>query len=320
MDTEKIMIVAPLIIILGVLWFATDQITSLSAMGSLPLNIASAPPVVLDNTEYMGAIGSAVKCSLKAGMKYGTSGTPVKNLQAVLIQEGLLTSAVLNPAPGMGVSTGEAGKFLDNTASAVVAFQEKYKADILAVHTPIALEHGTGYVDDLTAKKLNDVCMSAPAGEKKCYASGDINGDGKTDSQDKSLVTQYINGTKKLADFQIARGDMDADGKLTNSDIAIMNKVIAGKSADESGIAAIPCIAKPQCFPAGDVNYSGVFDKEDFTLIQKKFLLGTKLDADQQKLLDFDANGTIDMKDYTLIQQANNGNTSGIKLSPVCYY
>jgi len=73
-------------------------------------------------------------------LSVGSTGDAVKQLQAVLIYEGLLKIK----AP--------TGYFGGLTRSAVKAFQEKYKADIL---TPAGLKSGTGYVGNLTNKFLN---------------------------------------------------------------------------------------------------------------------------------------------------------------------
>jgi|GEM_PF-4613779 len=57
------------------------------------------------------------------------------------------------------------GDFGESTASAVTAFQEKYRSEIL---TPSGLSHGTGYVGKSTRAKLNMLygCTRPPVGSK----------------------------------------------------------------------------------------------------------------------------------------------------------
>jgi peptidoglycan hydrolase-like protein with peptidoglycan-binding domain len=81
----------------------------------------------------------AVWChDFNTNLRIGDSGPEVTALQNALQKEGFLTEI--------------SGEFDEKTASAVVAFQEKYKGDILS---PWGLEHGTGYVGKTTRVKLN---------------------------------------------------------------------------------------------------------------------------------------------------------------------
>jgi len=74
-------------------------------------------------------------------LRIGDSGAEVTALQTALSKEGLYTTEVT-------------GTFDEYTASAVVAFQEKYASGIL---TPWRLAHGTGYVGSTTRTKLNQI-------------------------------------------------------------------------------------------------------------------------------------------------------------------
>lgn len=74
-------------------------------------------------------------------LKYGSSGYAVGALQAALQKEGFLQGNL-------------DAYFGGRTFSAVVAFQEKYKSEIL---TPFSLSEGTGYVGNSTINKLNQL-------------------------------------------------------------------------------------------------------------------------------------------------------------------
>lgn len=75
-------------------------------------------------------------------LQYGMVGDDVRELQKVLIYEGLL------------VLKSPTRNFLGATLGAVKKFQEKYAKDIL---TPIGLKIGTGKVASMTLKKLNEL-------------------------------------------------------------------------------------------------------------------------------------------------------------------
>jgi peptide/nickel transport system substrate-binding protein len=81
-------------------------------------------------------------------MQSGSSGSEVKKLQECLAQD-----------PAIYPSQNISGNFGDETKKAVIAFQEKYKDEIL---TPNGLTAGTGKVSAATIKKLNEVCFVTP--------------------------------------------------------------------------------------------------------------------------------------------------------------
>jgi len=78
--------------------------------------------------------------NFNTNLRFGDSGLEVEALQTALEKE------------GFNVSGDTKGNFGENTASAVVSFQEKYKSEILG---PWRLEHGTGCVGQTTRAKLN---------------------------------------------------------------------------------------------------------------------------------------------------------------------
>lgn len=54
------------------------------------------------------------------------------------------------------------------------------------------------------------------------YKTGDINGDGKINDEDNTLLQQAINGTITLTDAQRAAADINGDGKINSADDAAM--------------------------------------------------------------------------------------------------
>jgi ABC-type transport system substrate-binding protein len=83
----------------------------------------------------------------KSNLQTGSSGTEVEELQKCLAKD-----------PSVYPSGEITGTFGAKTKEAVIAFQEKYFADIL---TPGGQTKGTGAVLSLTRKKLNELCSPA---------------------------------------------------------------------------------------------------------------------------------------------------------------
>jgi ABC-type transport system substrate-binding protein len=87
----------------------------------------------------------------KSTLQKGSTGVEVKELQKCLAQfSDIYPSGEIN------------GNFGDKTVAAVIAFQEKYAAEILK---PAGLTKGTGSVSSATRKKLNELCAQ-PTEEK----------------------------------------------------------------------------------------------------------------------------------------------------------
>src|SRR5207244_515768 len=89
-------------------------------------------------------------------LKLGSSGADVKALQMILNED--VSTQV--SAGGPGSHGGETTLFGGKTKVAVIAFQEKYRDELLA---PLHLSKGTGIVGPATRAKLNRLCVSASA-------------------------------------------------------------------------------------------------------------------------------------------------------------
>ncbi|MFZ3055091.1 MAG: ABC transporter substrate-binding protein, partial [Minisyncoccales bacterium] len=113
---------------------------------------------ILDKNGYTLKDGTRTKVIEKSsGFKFsqtlqlGSSGAEVKKLQECLAQDQEIY-------PSGTIS----GTFGQETKTAVIKFQEKYKDEIL---TPNKLAAGTGKVAGATIKKLNEVCFVVPSEE-----------------------------------------------------------------------------------------------------------------------------------------------------------
>jgi len=93
---------------------------------------------------------SAVWChDFNTNLRYGDSGDEIDALWTALTKSGFSESLSYDHE-GMG----QPSRFGEYTAAAVVAFQEKYKSEIL---TPYYLKNGTGFVGKTTRAKLNEL-------------------------------------------------------------------------------------------------------------------------------------------------------------------
>jgi len=55
-------------------------------------------------------------------------------------------------------------------------------------------------------------------------ASGDVNNDGRVDSQDVQMIDDYLNGDATLQDDQIRAADADSDGRITARDKDLLQR------------------------------------------------------------------------------------------------
>ncbi len=95
--------------------------------------------------------GTAWCHTFNTNLRIGDYGEEVKALNTALLKEGVGTPFLTTEGQPPSLISDD-GVFIENTASAVTGFQEKYRDEIL---TPLGLKFGTGFVGKSTRAKLN---------------------------------------------------------------------------------------------------------------------------------------------------------------------
>lgn len=108
----------------------------------LKAEIARITALIIQLQAQLAELKVVAPVTFEVNLRYGDRGDEVIKLQKALIKEGLLAE---------GLNTGWFGPL---TKAAVIKFQEKYAADILA---PWGLTEGTGFVGKTTRAKLNEL-------------------------------------------------------------------------------------------------------------------------------------------------------------------
>ena len=102
---------------------------------------------------------------------------------------------------------------VSNNESVIVLAERNNRAQIL-----YRLDNGTGY-------KVGWVASSGiPPSPSPTVAKGDLNGDGKIDDTDISLLRTYVRQKK-----YIASGDMDDDGRVDIADLSDLRQMVANE-------------------------------------------------------------------------------------------
>ncbi len=147
--TKKVLFTLSLVVLSAAVFYAATPAQAATTVQNLMERIASLKAQIAMLEKQLFDMQNHVTppwCyTFNRNLKFGDGGNSVANLQIALSKEGFYTLQ----ANGQG-----SGTFDENTASAVVQFQEKYAAEVL---TPSGLGHGTGYVGQLTRAKLNQL-------------------------------------------------------------------------------------------------------------------------------------------------------------------
>ncbi len=65
-------------------------------------------------------------------------------------------------------------------------------------------------------------------------AVGDLNGDGKVDAQDVTILEQYLKGSRLLVDQELSQADINQDGKVDSQDLEALQKRLGMVASNSS--------------------------------------------------------------------------------------
>lgn len=86
------------------------------------------------------------------------------------------------------------------------------------------------YPEIMKSKGLNG--YPKPVEPKKTEKKGDVNGDGKVNSTDATLIAAHVKGAKKLPDDKIKMADVNGDGKVDTKDVTAVSDIAKGGKSE----------------------------------------------------------------------------------------
>lgn len=131
-----------------------------------------------------------------------------------------------------------------------------------------------------------------------CFAAtkGDINGDGRIDEKDVTLIKKYIIELITFSDYEFYLADMNGDKQITLTDMAMAIRVSLGENISDGDVL-------------GDVNSDGRLDSQDYDLllayVQGKVTLTNRAMA----VADANRDGAINILDCVWVLNIVKGKT-----------
>lgn len=166
---------------------------------------------------------------------------------------------------------------------------------------------GNGSVDRLDAqlilKKASNKINKFPVEEGAYgFSAGDVNQDGKVNTDDFQYILDYLSGKFFLTEYQQVLADVSGDNEVTQLDADLISNYSSKK------VNCFPILdSKCKYYTLGDVNEDGVIDSADATLVQNFVSGQITLTILQQIAADTNEDGKITNEDANLILQVSGG-------------
>lgn len=131
-----------------------------------------------------------------------------------------------------------------------------------------------------------------------CFAAakGDINGDGRIDEKDVTLIQEYITELRTFSDYEFYLADMNGDKQITLTDMALVISVSLGENISDGDIL-------------GDVNSDGRLDSQDYDLLLAYVQGKTTLTNRAMAVADANRDGAINILDCVWVLNIVKGKT-----------
>lgn len=131
-----------------------------------------------------------------------------------------------------------------------------------------------------------------------CFAAakGDINGDGRIDEKDVTLIQEYITELRTFSDYEFYLADMNGDKQITLTDMALVISVSLGENISDGDIL-------------GDVNSDGRLDSQDYSLLLAYVQGKATLTNRAMAVADANRDGAINILDCVWVLNIVKGKT-----------
>lgn len=131
-----------------------------------------------------------------------------------------------------------------------------------------------------------------------CFAAtkGDINGDGRIDEKDVTLIQEYITELRTFSDYEFYLADMDGDKQITLTDMALVISVSLGENISDGDVL-------------GDVNSDGRLDSQDYDLLLAYVQGKATLTNRAMAVSDANRDGAINILDCVWVLNIVKGKT-----------
>lgn len=131
-----------------------------------------------------------------------------------------------------------------------------------------------------------------------CFAAikGDINGDGRIDEKDVTLVKEYLIDLRTFSDYEFYLADMNDDKQITLTDMVLVLRVSLGENISDGDVL-------------GDVNSDGRLDSQDYDLLLAYVQGKATLTNRAMAVADANRDGAINILDCVWILNIVKGKT-----------
>lgn len=131
-----------------------------------------------------------------------------------------------------------------------------------------------------------------------CFAAtkGDINGDGRIDEKDVTLVKEYLIGLRTFSEYEFYLADMNDDKQITLTDMVLVLRVSLGENISDGDVL-------------GDVNSDGRLDSQDYDLLLAYVQGKATLTNRAMAVADANRDGAINILDCVWVLNIVKGKT-----------
>lgn len=131
-----------------------------------------------------------------------------------------------------------------------------------------------------------------------CFAAtkGDVNGDGRIDEKDVTLIKKYIIELITFSDYEFYLADMNGDKQITLTDMAMAIRVSLGENISDGDVL-------------GDVNSDGRLDSQDYDLLLAYVQGKATLTNRAMAVADANRDGAINILDCVWVLNIVKGKT-----------